>query len=263
MSVQNFFSNQNPGIVIIIYTMLFLICWNLENIYGVTRKYKKWKHSSTNFWFIISGGLLQGMIGYIFVNMLLYENDLKYGLSTYSPMVQGLVVFIVLDFTYYIYHVVMHHYKKMWRFHAVHHSDTILNVSTSLREHPIETSVRLGQYMFFALLLGPEFWIIALHQFIQVVSKIIIHSNFRLPDKLDKYLSYIIITPNMHHVHHHFERPFTDSNFGDLFSIWDRIFRTFKYLPKENVKFGLDDVNNSQACKIKNLLTTNIFIESK
>ena len=121
----------------------------------------------------------------------------------------------------------MHKVKLVWPFHAVHHSDTVLNVSTSLREHPVETCIRLGHYMLSAWFLGTAFWIMTLHQFVQIISKIIIHSNFRLPDKLDKYLSYFIITPNMHHVHHHYTAPYTDSNYGDLFSIWDRMFGTY------------------------------------
>lgn len=102
-------------------------------------------------------------------------------------------------------------------------------------------------------------WILALHQFVQIASKIIIHSNFRLPDKLDKYLSYLVITPNMHHVHHHFKQPYTDSNYGDLFSIWDRMFGTFTYLSKEQVQFGLDEVDQLKIISPLNLIKTNIF----
>ena len=153
----------------------------------------------------------------------------------------------------------MHKVKKIWRFHAVHHSDVVLNVSTSLREHPVETVIRLSQYMAVSLFLGPMLWILALHQFVQIASKIIIHSNFRLPDKLDKYLSYLVITPNMHHVHHHFKQPYTDSNYGDLFSIWDRMFGTFTYLSKEQVQFGLDEVDQLKIISPLNLIKTNIF----
>jgi len=263
VTIHTFFSQQHPFIQVTFFTGLFFICWNLENIFGVTTNYRKWKHSSTNFWFIITGGILQGIIGYYFLKMIMSENLSQYGLVRFSNFTQLTVVFIVLDFTYYLYHILMHKFKKAWRFHAIHHSDTVLNVSTCIREHPVETIIRLGQYMFFSLLLGPAFWIIALHQFIQITSKIIIHSNFRLPDKIDKYLSYFILTPNMHHVHHHYQLPYTDSNYGDLFSVWDRMFGTFTYLPKEDVKFGLDTANDNQTANIIDLFTTNIFIKKE
>jgi sterol desaturase/sphingolipid hydroxylase (fatty acid hydroxylase superfamily) len=258
-SLQHFFSHPHQFTDVMIFTVLFLICWNLENIFGVTEDYKKWKHCSTNFYFILSGGLVQALTGYFFIRIIVFENEHHYGFSAMSDVRQVIFSFIFLDFIYYVYHVLMHRFKTVWRFHAIHHSDTVLNVSTSLREHPVETVIRLSQYMFFCVLIGPAFWIIALHQFIQVASKIIIHSNFRLPDRLDKYLSYIFITPNMHHVHHHHVRPYTDSNYGDLFSVWDHVFGTFTYLAKEDVQFGLDEVQDELTVKPLKLFTTRIF----
>lgn len=263
MSIPSFFSHQHQLVELAFYTVLFFICWNLENIFGVTTNYKKWRHSATNFWFILTGGLVQGLTGYFFVKALLFENAHHYGLIRFTTMTQILISFICLDLAYYFYHVMMHKVRKTWRFHAVHHSDTVMNVSTCIREHPVETIIRLGQYMLFSLLLAPAFWIISLHQFLQITSKILIHSNFRLPDKLDKYLSYIILTPNMHHVHHHYQMPYTDSNYGDIFSIWDRIFGTFSYLPKEGVQFGLDEADKRHTANIIDLFTANIFINKE
>ncbi len=259
MKIIQFFSHAHPYIQTLFFTMLFLICWNIENFYGVTRNYKKFKTSSINFYFVLSGSFVQFIMGFLFVKILTLENIHQYGFSKLSNVTSIILTFICLDFAYYIYHVVMHKVKKIWRFHAVHHSDVVLNVSTSLREHPVETVIRLSQYMAVSLFLGPMLWILALHQFVQIASKIIIHSNFRLPDKLDKYLSYLVITPNMHHVHHHFKQPYTDSNYGDLFSIWDRMFGTFTYLSKEQVQFGLDEVDQLKIISPLNLIKTNIF----
>lgn len=241
-----------------VYTVLFLILWNVENLIGVTKNYDKWLHSSVNFWFILPGGILQALMGLCFYRVLVFENASRYGLSVLQPIIQIVVSFILLDFIYYLYHVVMHRLKLLWRIHAVHHSDSILNVSTSLREHPFETVIRLGLYMISVCILGPFIWIVLLHQFIQVIGKIIIHSNFRLPDKIDLLLSYLIVTPNMHHVHHHHQRPFTDSNYGDLFSIWDRLFGTFKYLSKNEVIFGLDRINKKKSKSINKLILIDI-----
>ena len=244
MHIQPFFSHGEDAAQILIFAAIFILCWNLENVFGVTKSYQKWKHDITNGLFILPGAILQFILGFWFVRALLYENANGFGLvkmlKIKTTVGQVAFVFIFLDLVYYAYHYFMHKLKPVWRFHAVHHTDTVLNVSTSLREHPVETCIRLTQYMFFSLLLGPAIWIITLHQFVQIVSKIIIHSNFRIPDHIDKYISMVFITPNMHHVHHHDMEPYTDSNYGDLLSIWDRMFGTFTYLPADKVHFGLD-----------------------
>jgi sterol desaturase/sphingolipid hydroxylase (fatty acid hydroxylase superfamily) len=253
-SFQDFFELGKDGAHLALFVAIFLIFWNIENIYGVTKDYKKWSHDKTNYLFIIPGGILQAILGFVFVKIILFENSIHFGIAKFDDFTQIVLVFVVLDFTYYIYHFLMHKLKAVWKFHAVHHSDTVLNVSTSLREHPMETIIRLTQYLGCACLMGPSFWIISLHQVVQVASKIVIHSNYRLPDRIDKYVSMIFITPNMHHVHHHFTRPYTDSNYGDLFSIWDRMFGTFTYLSAKDVVFGLDTVEPTDSLRFKSLV---------
>jgi sterol desaturase/sphingolipid hydroxylase (fatty acid hydroxylase superfamily) len=264
MVLEQFFGDtQNQSTQVILFGIVFLVCWNLERLYGVSKgDYDRQKHAFTNLLFILPGLVMQSLLGIVFLKVLLHENANNIGLLPYfninSNLWQMVITFIVLDFFYWIYHFLMHKIKFAWRFHAVHHSDKIMNVTTSLREHPGETFIRLSHYMLAIWLLGPYFWIVTLHQFIQITSKIIVHSNWRIPDKADKYISYLLLTPNMHHVHHHQDQPYTDSNFGDLFSIWDRIFGTFKYLHKDEVVFGLDvevfeDESNKQM-KFKGLI---------
>jgi sterol desaturase/sphingolipid hydroxylase (fatty acid hydroxylase superfamily) len=261
MNSTTFFNEDHKIFQGLAFMVVFLICLNLEYLFGVSDKKVKFKNIRTNLMFVLPGFVFQNVLGIIFLKVLIWENSNAIGLLDYfnirTLFGQLVISFIVLDFFYWLYHFLMHKFSFVWRFHAVHHSDKVLNVSTSLREHPIETTIRLSHYMLITWLLGPTVWLISLHQFIQVVSKIIIHSNWRLPDKIDKYLSYLILTPNMHHVHHHEKQPFTDSNYGDLFSIWDRIFGTFQFLPKEQVVFGLDVEifkENANSLKFKELM---------
>jgi sterol desaturase/sphingolipid hydroxylase (fatty acid hydroxylase superfamily) len=257
MTFQQFFELGKDAEHLVFFILVFFACWNLENIYGVTKDYEKWNHDKTNYLFILTGAVLQGILGFIFVKVILYENAVNYGISSWSNTAQIAVIFVGLDLTYYLYHLLMHKLKSVWKYHAVHHSDLVLNVSTSLREHPVESVIRLTQYMVSACILGPSFWIISLHQVVQVASKIIIHSNFILPAHIDKYVSMVFLTPNMHHIHHHHERPYTDSNFGDLFSIWDRMFGTFTYLSAKDVKFGLDTLESDKHLKFGDLVKIN------
>lgn len=262
MNFITFFNESNKVYQTMVFMLVFLVCMNLEHFFGVSDKSIKFKNVRTNLLFILPGFIFQNALGILFVKILLWENLCHFGLLGYlgisTFLGQIVFSFIVIDFFYWVYHFFMHKFGIVWRFHAVHHSDKVLNVSTSLREHPIETIIRLSHYMVVCWILGPIIWLISLHQFIQVISKIIIHSNWRLPDKIDNYLSWIILTPNMHHVHHHEKQPYTDSNFGDLFSIWDRLFGTFRYLPKEEVVFGLDVIvfedRDSKYLKFKELM---------
>ncbi len=244
MHILNFFNENNKMYQVLVFMVVFLVCFNLEYLFGVTEKSERNQNLKTNLLFILPGFIFQNVLGILFVRILIWENSNNFGLLEFfkvrSLVGQLTISFIVLDFFYWLYHFLMHKFSLVWRFHAVHHSDKVLNVSTSLREHPVETTIRLSHYMIISWFLGPSVWLISLHQFIQVISKIIIHSNWRLPETLDKYLSYFILTPNMHHVHHHEKQPYTDSNFGDLLSIWDRAFGTYQSLPKEEVVFGLD-----------------------
>jgi sterol desaturase/sphingolipid hydroxylase (fatty acid hydroxylase superfamily) len=96
------------------------------------------------------------------------------------------------------------------------------------------------------LVCGAPMWIVFLYQSLSVVLSQFNHANIRLPLWLDNALSYVIISPNMHKVHHHLERPQTDSNYGNIFSFWDRLFRTYDATPIEQIKYGLDVLDNDK-----------------
>lgn len=239
-----FFNQNHQTFQSAVFLVVFLLCWSVEHLHGMMHVTGQRKHFVNNVLFSLAGALVQVGIGIFFLKSIQFEQAYGFGLFHWlkieNPVYQLLITFVYLDFVYWLYHYLMHKIPFLWRFHAVHHSDTFLNVSTALREHPIETLIRLSQYMLAVAILGPPLWLVSLHQFLQVISKIIVHSNFRVPDKTDRLLSYLLLTPNMHQVHHHYVQPYTDSNYGDLFSVWDRIFRTFRSLKKEQLVFGLD-----------------------
>jgi sterol desaturase/sphingolipid hydroxylase (fatty acid hydroxylase superfamily) len=122
----------------------------------------------------------------------------------------------------------------------VHHSDRVVDISTTLREHPGENFVRLSFTCLWVFLTGTFFWVLVLRQIIQIFSTSAAHMNYRLPLKLDKFLGVLFITPGLHQIHHHYQNPYTDSNYGDVLSIWDRLFGTLKRMPSDEVVFGID-----------------------
>ena len=242
---QEYISSHGDLIQLALFVSLFFISWNIENIYGVLFKYKKWRHAFINAPFIFTNLPGQLLLGLAFVAVIKWTSMHHFGLLYYfhidkDPILLFLETFILLDLGEYIYHVLMHKVKTLWSFHLVHHSDNMVDISTTLREHPGENVIRLSFTLIWVFLSGAVFWALILRQIIQVFTTMFAHINYRLPDRLDNIIGFIFITPNLHQVHHHYKKPYTDRNYGDVLSIWDRMFGTFKKLPAEDLVFGLD-----------------------
>jgi sterol desaturase/sphingolipid hydroxylase (fatty acid hydroxylase superfamily) len=248
-TIISYFEHQPDSHRIAILIVTMLILWNVEAIAEGGFSIKKWKHAFTNALFMLTDAPVQGIFGVALVYTTSWVTTHHFGLIhhiglTEDSMLQFLVIFILLDFFEYIYHWFMHRYKPLWMFHVVHHSERDMDVSTVFREHPGETSIRLTFLTFFLFLSGASFWMLLFRQAIQIVSNVLAHANFRFPENIDRYIGWVFITPNLHQVHHHNEQPFTDSNYGDVLSIWDRLFGTFRRMERETVTFGVDTYMN-------------------
>ena len=155
----------------------------------------------------------------------------------------------------YLVHLVEHKTKFLWRFHLIHHTDTWIDTTTANRHHPGESVIRFTFTAIGVLLIGSPMWLVFLYQTLSVVATQFNHANISLPKKVDTVLSYFIVSPDMHKVHHHYVLPYTDSNYGNIFSIWDRLFGTFMTLPKEEIIYGIDTHQQPEEHnELKNLL---------
>lgn len=157
-----------------------------------------------------------------------------------SAWIKYVAMFVLLDFLDWVYHYAMHHVPFFWRFHLVHHTDQAIDASTTVREHPGETVVRNGFLILWVFLCGASLEILVLRQTVETVANILAHTSFRLRERSARVLGWVLITPNLHHVHHHARLPYTNSNYGDVFSIWDRLFGTHANLPEVDTEIGLD-----------------------
>ena len=242
---QNFISAYGEPIQLLLFISVFFITWNVENIAGVIFNYKKWRHAFTNAPFILTNVPGQFILGVAFATVMQWTSSHQVGFLYKLPIGKNpfalfAATFIFLDFGEYIYHVIMHKVKRLWMFHLVHHSDNVVDVSTTLREHPGENIIRLSFTLLWVFISGAVFWALLLRQIIQVFTTLFAHMNLRIPEYLDKIIGLVFITPNLHQVHHHYKQPYTDCNYGDVLSIWDRLFGTFKKLPAEDLVFGID-----------------------
>jgi sterol desaturase/sphingolipid hydroxylase (fatty acid hydroxylase superfamily) len=246
-------------IQLFLFAGLFFINWNIENIAGVLFNYKKWKHAFVNVPFIFTNIPGQFVLGIAFTKTIEWTTLHRFGFlyffpSNKSSLLLFLLTFILLDLGEYVYHVIMHKVKRLWMFHVVHHSDQVVDVSTTLREHPGENVIRLSFTLLWVFLSGAALWALLLRQTIQVISTLFAHMNYRLPKKVDHVIGLIFITPNLHQVHHHYKQPYTDCNYGDVLSIWDRVFGTFKTLPAEDLIFGVDTYMKKEDIEGFNIL---------
>ena len=243
-NLTDFIEVYGNEIQLFLFVGLLFIAWNIENARGLIFNYKKWKHAFKNAGFIFTNIPGQLILGILFIKTIHWTGVNHFGLIYYLNIHNSILLFvcsfIILDFGEYIYHVIMHKVKRLWMMHAVHHSDEVVDVSTTLREHPLENIVRLLFTLLWVFLSGIAFWALMLRQIIQVFTTLFAHVNYRLSDKTNRIVGFIFITPNMHQVHHHYMQPYTDSNYGDVLSIWDRMFGTFKNMPAKDIVFGVD-----------------------
>jgi sterol desaturase/sphingolipid hydroxylase (fatty acid hydroxylase superfamily) len=208
--------------------------------------YQKLRHVATNMVFILTSGIISlglAFLAYGIIDITRLEFGLFYiiGIPLWMQLVISL---LLLDFFgQYLVHVCLHRYKWMWKLHLVHHSDTTVDASTGTRHHPGDILVR--ELLIFSVIVcvGIPAAFYVLYRIITPFFAYFTHANIRLPIDLDRALSWIIVTPHMHKFHHHFERPWTNSNYGNILSCWDRMFGTFVYDNPDDIYYGLDTVD--------------------
>ncbi len=169
-----------------------------------------------------------------------------------------LVSVIILDGAIYLQHVMVHAVPALWRLHRVHHADLDFDVTTGARFHPLE--ILLSMLIKFAviLLLGPPLLAVVIFEVLLNATSMFNHSNVRLPLAVDRIVRLFIVTPDMHRVHHSHLQHETNSNFGFNFSIWDRLFGTYRDQPQDGhieMTIGIDTFKDAAHCvKIPGLL---------
>ena len=146
--------------------------------------------------------------------------------------VEVVLAILILDLAIWTQHLVTHKVPMLWRFHRVHHADRDFDVTTALRFHPVEILASMLLKIGLVYLLGPAALAVLLFEIILNGTAMFNHSNLRLPLWLDRAVRLVLVTPDMHRVHHSIHRHEHDSNYGFALSVWDRIFRTYRPKPE-------------------------------
>lgn len=139
---------------------------------------------------------------------------------------------LILDFAIWLQHLITHKIPILWRLHRVHHADRDMDVTTAIRFHPIEIALSMFLKIGLVYAMGPAALAVVVFEILLNGTAMFNHANIKLPLAADRVLRLILVTPDMHRVHHSVHRSEHDSNYGFALSIWDRMFRT--YIPQPN-----------------------------
>ncbi|RYF85818.1 MAG: sterol desaturase family protein [Chitinophagaceae bacterium] len=224
-----------------------LLFWIIEGSIPLMQpayKKNKLRHAGVNFGFTVIHLIIHTVlaVGIVLLSDWCRTNGFGMVYWTNAGILGTIIIsFLTLDFFGgWLVHITEHKVPFLWRLHIIHHADNNVDVTTGLRHHPGESVVR-GIFFFMGILVsGAPMYAVMIFQTILIIATAFTHANISLPKKLDAALSYVLVSPNMHKVHHHWKQPFTDSNYGAILSIWDRMLGTFRKLAPSQIRYGLD-----------------------
>lgn len=238
-----------------------LLFWILEGVVPLfSTGYRRYRHALLNAVFTLTTMIVNFSLAFLIVKAADLTTAAEFGVMHWVPGPLWLSVLLgvmVLDLiSAWFIHWIEHKVAWMWKFHLIHHSDTHVDVTTALRHHPGESVFRAVFTIGAVFIAGAPIAVVFVYQTFSALFSQFNHANFRLPRAVDKALSWIIVTPDMHKAHHHFQQPLTDTNYGNIFSIWDRIFGTFAYVPDPGkLVYGVDThMEEHEHNNVRNLL---------
>lgn len=235
--------------------------WILEGAVPLFQfNYKKWKHALPNLFFTLTTIIVNFALAFLLLKTSDWVTANNFGIINWLPDMP-LWLYVVLGimlldfFGAYLAHYVEHKVKPLWMVHLVHHTDHKVDTTTGNRHHPIESVIRFVFTLFGVFVVGAPIAIVMMYQSLSVVFTQLTHANIKMPKLLDRVISYVFVSPDMHKVHHHNVLPYTDSNYGNIFSIWDRLFGTYLQLDRERLVYGVDTFpDEATNSTIKDLL---------
>lgn len=248
-SIINHFETleQRPIERLAIIVGSLVILWVIEGaIPLLPLKYKKNKarHAAVNLFFTSIHIVIHTGFGILIVFLSDWAKANQFGIVYWlnaSILASIIISALMLDFFGgWLSHFIEHKVGLFWRMHIIHHADNNVDVTSGLRHHPLE-SVWRGLFFLIAIFLsGAPMYGVMIYQTLLTVFTGVTHANISLPKPVDKIMSYILVSPNMHKVHHHWKQPYTDSNYGAVFAFWDRLLGTYKTLDPKEIRYGLD-----------------------
>jgi sterol desaturase/sphingolipid hydroxylase (fatty acid hydroxylase superfamily) len=230
---------------------LIVVFYTLEQVLNTQFKYdKRPQHFFNNFLFMIVffiGNIFWAAVT-VFSIEWMNQNEIGLFYQLQLPIWLKIILGVaMLDMVTYWFHRLSHRVPLLWRFHRVHHSDTSMDSSTYFRGHPLELFLWFGTSNILAAgIFGIDLLTLGVYFLVSTPFFVIEHTNLRFPRWMDRSIGLIFTTPNLHKVHHERDQYYTDSNYADIFILWDRLFGTYKYKPAEELNIGLDEFDDKK-----------------
>ncbi len=211
-----------------------------------------WRRTNNLLLLFFNTLLLKLIMPFGAVALAFYAQQQQWGLLNQMQLPLGLsllIAVVLLDLLIYWQHRLFHVVKPLWRLHQVHHADMDYDTTTGLRFHPFEIILSMFIKFVAIVLLGPAAMAVLVFELLLNGSAMFNHGNIRLPNKLDQALRGLIVTPDMHRIHHSIHRHEADSNYGFALSLWDRLFGSYRQEPQAGqigMRFGVKYQQNFQ-----------------
>ena len=225
--ITKFFDKKAAPLLMVVFAVVF-IAEHRRKLRKTTQPLKN--RAVTNF---IVGAPAFGLLRFLFLPLMVrFANaNQNYGINRILPLPNGLrfvITFLVLDYGNYLWHVVNHKIPFLWRFHVVHHTDLDLDTLTAFRFHFGEMIGSVFSRGLFVFLSGATGKQVLIYEGLFEAATQFHHSNWQLPKNVDRQLNKVMVTPQMHGIHHSVNKHETDSNYSVILSIWDRLHQTFQ-----------------------------------
>lgn len=251
MDINNFITDHEIQIRLVFFVGVFIIMalWELvaPRRKLLVPKLMRW---SNNLALVVLNSLvLRFLFPAAAVGMAIFAEKQGWGVFNYYDLplsLTAVVSVVVMDGIIYLQHVMVHAVPALWRLHRVHHADPDFDVTTGARFHPLEIILSMLIKFSVIIVLGPPVVAVIIFEILLNATAMFNHSNVRLNKTFDKYLRLIVVTPDMHRVHHSVEADETNSNFGFNLPWWDRLFGTYRAQPRkghETMMIGIHQYN--------------------
>lgn len=240
--IRNTLDREGAMILISVFVILFLA----ESWFQLRRRVqKRWRRIFINTVVSLPSFAALRLLFIPAVVWVAYKNEsIGFGLNYLYELPYWLefaIAFILLDYTIYIWHVLLHRLPILWRFHIVHHTDLDLDVTTAIRFHFGELFASLLYRGSAVFLIGASPLMVLIYEIAFEAATQFHHSNWKLPFALEKFINKIFVTPRMHGIHHSVIKGEMDKNYSTIFSMWDRLHYTLKLnLRQSEITMGVD-----------------------
>jgi len=264
--IINWLNREGENFQLILFFGLLFLLILFELLIPFRKMNNKRKQRwSANYSMTLLNVILLSSLPVSFISISVIAERNNWGLLNQLHLPLALVVIASLLFRGFISfftHFLMHKVPFLWRLHRIHHLDTEMDVSTTVRFHPLEFVFNLVIGFPLIVLFALEPWTLLLYELFDITVTMVSHSNITLPVQIERFLHYIIVTPDLHRIHHSSNPKETDSNFSAVFPLWDVVFNTFRTettIEQSKMELGLEEVRDDRTNSVPWLLKSPII----